>query len=143
MPRRSAKPDPVRLAELLVVTWLEVLAGHRPITQIRPLLAPALYRQLCDQLKPRSVGSQPATRVRAVFSCSPSATTLEASVLVEQRQRVTALAVRVERHQGMWRAVELTAPEAGLRPLGTVPQHQVAIPPNGTWPTTMNTIHAP
>ncbi|MEX2324714.1 MAG: Rv3235 family protein [Nitriliruptoraceae bacterium] len=117
--RRPAKPDPARLAELVVATWLEVRAGRRPLSQIRALFAPALYRQLCGQLEPVRSGVVLPSRIRSVFSCSPTPATFEASVLVEQPQRVTAIAVRIERHQGVWRVVEMTAPEAGLRPLGT------------------------
>jgi hypothetical protein len=40
-------------------------------------------------------------------------------VLLEQAGRITALAIRLERHRGSWRVVELTSPEAGLAPLAT------------------------
>lgn len=121
--RRIDKPDPARLAELVVATWLEVRARRRPLSQIRPLLAPALYRQLCRQLEPFGPEPAPAAQIRSVFTCSPSTSTLEASVLVGRAGRVTAIAVRIERYRGIWRVVEMTAPEAGLRPLGTTANH--------------------
>jgi hypothetical protein len=54
-----------------------------------------------------------------VSAVSPSRGVCEAAVVVEQGGRITAIAVRVERHRGAWRAVELTAPESGLPPLRT------------------------
>jgi hypothetical protein len=57
--------------------------------------------------------------VRTVRTFAPSRDACEASVLVEHGGRTTALAIRLERHRGRWRAVELTAPEAGLSGLTT------------------------
>lgn len=44
---------------------------------------------------------------------------VEATVLIERGGRLSAVAVRLERHHGAWRATELTAPEAGYAPLPT------------------------
>jgi hypothetical protein len=58
--------------------------------------------------------------VRRVIAGAPTPTgAVEATVLVERGGRTTAVAVRLERHHGCWRATELTAPESGYAPLPT------------------------
>jgi hypothetical protein len=116
---RPPGPTPDRLAKVLVQVWLEVRAGRRPLSQLDPLLAPAARRRLAAQLPARPDAATPIGRVQRVRSCAPTRDACEASVLVRQDARTTAFAVRLERHRGIWRAVELTAPEAGLAPLPT------------------------
>jgi hypothetical protein len=117
---RPPGPDPVRLAALLARTWLEVQAGQRPLAQLRPLVAPAVSHRLAAQLSPRIAGTPgPPARVRKVVARWPSERACEATVLVERMGRTTALAIRLEAHRGTWRAVELSAPEAGLPALAT------------------------
>lgn len=119
-PRRPPGPDPAGLAALLARTWLEVRAGRRPLSQLEPLVAPAVHRRLASQLPRRAwADHHPAIRVRRVVATTPQSDVCEATVLVDQDDRTTAIAVRLERHRGAWRAVELTAPEAGLPPLPT------------------------
>lgn len=114
--RRTA-PDPQRLAGLLVRVWLEVRAGRRPLPQLEPLVAPVVYRRLADQLTgPRDLA---VARVGRVHACTISDDVCEAAVTIHHAERTTAVAVRLERHLGLWRAVELTAPESGLAPLAT------------------------
>jgi hypothetical protein len=118
---RPPGPDPVRLAGLLARAWLEVRAGHRPLAQLVPLVSPAARRRLAAQLAnvsaPRRIGPPP--RVRRLVDFAPAAGVREVTVLLDHAGRTTAVAVRMERHRGVWRAVELTAPEAGLPPLPT------------------------
>jgi hypothetical protein len=116
---RPPGPAPDRLAHLLVQVWLEVRAGRRPLSQLDPLLAPAARRRLAAQLPTRPDPSAPVGRVQRVRSYAPTRDACEASVVVRHGVRATAFAVRLERHRGVWRAVELTAPEAGLAPLPT------------------------
>ncbi len=116
---RPPGPAPDRLAHLLVQVWLEVRAGRRPLSQLDPLLAPAARRRLAAQLLPRPDPTIPVGRVQRIRSYAPTRDACEASVVVRQGARTTAFAVRLERHRGVWRAVELTAPEAGLAPLPT------------------------
>ena len=118
--RRPPDPDPARLAAVLSRAWLEVHAGRRSLTQLRPLLSPATYRRLATQLRttpPAPGGDGP--HVRRVVATQPAPGACEATVLVERGGRISAIAIRLERHRGAWRAVELTAPEAGLPPLPT------------------------
>ncbi|MFP4635554.1 MAG: Rv3235 family protein [Nitriliruptoraceae bacterium] len=112
-------PDPQRLARLLAQAWLEVRSGRRPLHQLRPLLSPATFRRLAAQLRRCPPTPADEIRVRRVTASHPTPEACEASVLIEQRGRTTAIAMRLERHLGAWRAVELTAPETGLPPLQT------------------------
>jgi hypothetical protein len=118
--RPGSPPDPARLVALLVRLTAEVAAGRRPVAQLEPLLAPTLLRRLAAQLRPGIARPDGPPRIRRVFVAPVSPTgAVEATALVEEDGRVTALAVRLERHRGLWRATELTAPESGYRPLPT------------------------
>lgn len=120
-PGRPPGPDPVRLAGLLARAWLEVRAGHRPLSQLTPLISPAARRRLQSQVAeaPAARHIGPPPRVRRLIDFTPAADVREVTVLLDHAGRTTAIAVRMERHRGAWRAVELTAPEAGLPPLPT------------------------
>lgn len=123
-PRRGGdqRPRPEALAQLLVGVWLEIRAGLRPLRQIEPLVTPVVYRRLGQQM-PGVRALTPPLRVSRVRAYCPTGDVCEAAVTVAGDDRTTAVAVRLERHLGRWRAVELTAPEAGLAPLttGTLP----------------------
>lgn len=122
--RPPSGPDPERFARLLVQVWFEVRSGRRPFAQLAPLVAPALRRRLLSRLprvpNPRHV--PPSVAIRRVVVTSPSESAYEMCVLIEHGERVTAVALRLERHHGVWRAVEMTAPEAGSEPLATAPE---------------------
>ena len=113
-------PDPARLAALLARTWLEIRARRRPLTQLEPLLSPAVRRRLASQVAGAGdTRSLAPARVRTVWTTAPEPSVCEAVVLVAQEGRITAIALRLERHRGRWRAVELAAPESGLPALRT------------------------
>lgn len=131
-PAHHASPDlrrglePERLAGILARAWMEVLGGRRALAQLAPLVAPAVRRRLAAQLPAITERRGDAgARVRRVVARWPTTEACEATVLVEHAGRTTALAIRLEQHRGAWRAVELTAPEAGLPPLPTasLPAH--------------------
>lgn len=127
IPHRTATPlttrpvgdAPGRVAGLLVLAWAEVRAGRRPFRQLDPLLSPAIRRRLAVQAPPRRPPTHQAIAIRKVVVRHPTPEACEAVVLVQRDRRVTAVAVRLERHLGRWRAVDLTAPEAGLTALPT------------------------
>lgn len=107
-------PDPTRLAGLLVRVWLETRFGRRDVTQLAPLVSPALLLRLRE---PAPVRDGPLPTIRRITSSEPIDGVCEAVVtLTWPSQRVTAVAVRLEQRQGQWRAVELRPPEAGMRP---------------------------
>ncbi len=119
---RTVRPvgdDPARVAGLLVAAWCEVRRGERALAQLRPLLSPATCKRLAAQLPPPRTPRPDRARVRKVITRQPDAAACEAVVLVESGRRITAVAVRLERHLGRWRAVDLTAPESGLTALTT------------------------
>lgn len=109
-------PDPARLAGLLVRTWIEVRAGRRPPSQLAPLVTPAVLARLRTLGRRRhSLAVMP--QIRRVTATYPVAGVCEAVVTVTwPSQRVSAVAVRLELHDGRWRAAELTAPESGYAP---------------------------
>lgn len=119
---RSVRPlgdDPAHVAAVLVAAWVEVRAGRRPVGQLTPLLSPAMRRRLTAPGGGLHGGPPRPVRIRKVVARHPRPQVCEAVVLVERDHRVTAVAVRLERHLGRWRAVEVTAPEAGLPALAT------------------------
>lgn len=117
--RPVAAPDAGHLAGMLVRTWSEVLQGRRSFAQISAVLSPALRMRLAEVLATMRWQAPPPLRVLRVVTCKPNPHACEASVVVGCDDRVTAVAVRLERHRGAWRVVELTAPEAGRPALTT------------------------
>jgi hypothetical protein len=124
-PSRPA-PDPTRLAATVVIAWDEVRAGLRPFTQLAAALSPAMRGRLGAEVRAASASRRPGAaetrrlRVRSASACHVSEGVTEASVVVEWSDgRIGAVAVRLERHLGAWRVVELGTPEAGTAPLAT------------------------
>ncbi|MEX2532625.1 MAG: Rv3235 family protein [Nitriliruptoraceae bacterium] len=119
-PPRPPNSDPKRLVVVLVLAYFDVCAGRRPYTQIAPLFSPAARMHLTKTLarKQRHDTWQPTTIQRVVMQ-APHPHAREACILVERAGRITAVTVRIERHQGMWRVAELASPEAPTRPLRT------------------------
>lgn len=114
------RPEPGQLAGLLVRLTAEVAAGRRPLRQLEAVLAPTLARRLTLGLRPGVARPQePPVVIRTVAGPPTPSGAVEVTVLIERGGRVTAVAVRLERHHGAWRATELTAPEDGYAPLPT------------------------
>lgn len=117
----TIEPDLSRLVPALALLYLEVEAGCRPAHQVRGLVSPALYERLT--VRPRTgrrTRRVPSARaIRAVHCSSPRPDAVEASVVVCAPPRTTALAIRLERHVGRWRMVELSRPEDGEPPRRT------------------------
>lgn len=115
-------PDPARLAGLLAAAWFEVRSGRRTLEQLSPLITPAVGRRLAMQVQQRSRARRSVgATVRRVVASRPAPDACEAVVLVDCNGRTTAVAIRMERHRGSWRAVDLTAPEDGLPALTSRP----------------------
>lgn len=122
IPRRTDIPDLSDVAASLALAYLEVEAGRRPLSQLRAVVSPALFRRVARlrRHRPAVPGAGPTPRaIRAVFAQQLGDDAFEASVIVDRGRRVTALALRLERHRGRWRVVELTAPEDGEAPSRT------------------------
>lgn len=120
-PPVRARPDTDvlrRAVTALVLLVDEVAAGRRGFPQLEPLLAPTLLRRLGADLRRQRHRTHRPLQVRSVHLGPATADdVVEASVTVARGGRTTALAVRLERHRGGWRATELTAPEAGFAPV--------------------------
>lgn len=123
--RRDGKPDPVRLVRAIAQVFLEVEAGRRPLSQLAPVLAPALLCRLQALGRPARPGGHrcaPGPAAGVILSCravQPTPDACDVAVVVRRGERVAALAVRVERHRGAWRAVEIARPEDGGTPTPT------------------------
>ncbi|WP_236558542.1 Rv3235 family protein [Arthrobacter sp. 9V] len=110
----------VRLvARSIAQAALEVLAGTRPVHQLSRSLDSDCYVSLQHRAAltrkhaARSRGtSQPhrSPMVRSVRVCSISASICEASIVVAEEQRCRAVAMRLERLDGVW---QVTALEIG------------------------------
>ncbi len=108
------------MAGLLVQVTAEVAAGRRPLAQLDRVLAPTLVRRIAAGLGPGLPRPQEPVRIVRSIAGPPTPNgAVEATVVIERGGRVSAVAVRLERHHGAWRATELTAPEDGYRPLPT------------------------
>ena len=120
-PRRTIGPAPShpdlgRLAAAVARTWLEIEAHRRPFDQLAPLLSPAVAERLRRRLPRTPATAAPAPE--AVRALRPSWTdehACDVAVIVQRQGRSGALAIRIERHHGAWRVVELAAPEWGYR----------------------------
>lgn len=119
---RNTEPlggDPRRLAAIVVLAWQEIRDGRRPLRQIAHLLSPAVERRLAAGISSGASPHHGRTRIRRVVTHAVARQAYEAVVLVERAERVTAVAIRLERHLGHWRIVELASPEDGFAPLPT------------------------
>jgi hypothetical protein len=114
----AALPDPRATCAVLVQAVIEVLAGTRQPTQLVRWLSADVYTALARRVGlaarlRRRADSAPTgeTGRRAVVSsvrlCHPADGVVEASVVVLDRGRVRAVAVRLEGLDGRWRATAL------------------------------------
>lgn len=123
---RPPNADPQRMLAVLVLAYFDVRAGRRPYTQIAPLFSPAARMRLTNTLgRARHYDAWEPTAIKRVVMQAPHPHAREACVLVERAGRITAVTVRIERHQGMWRVAELASPEAPTMALRTAscPEH--------------------
>ena len=120
-PVPAVLPDPRGWAGRLALATVEVLAGTRPLPQLRRWTSDDVYAQLrrrsargrvadaCPDRARGPGGAHRPTRVRAVHVCQPSVDVAEVSVVVDDGRRARALALRLEGADGRWRCTELVA----------------------------------
>lgn len=123
----SPSLDPRQACCMVALAAVEVLAGTRPLAQLARWVTPEVY----DALARRAALTAPRTRVldplaapadlvrggdapqvrrpsvRRVRACAVGPHSLEASVVVAHADRVRAVAVRLTRSTGRWRASAL------------------------------------
>ncbi|MCL1900676.1 MAG: Rv3235 family protein [Promicromonosporaceae bacterium] len=105
----AALPDPTRLCCSLVKAALEVITGTRQLSQLNAWLLPAALQQVAARaeharLEGRDLLRQAPgpVRVRRV-RCEPEARHAEATVIIEQGERLRAVAVRLVAVRDQWR----------------------------------------
>ena len=110
--RRSELPDPEPLLRNLTHCIIEVLAGARDLDQLARWVTDDVYRNLSKRVvlaaRARRVKGQaprrPAFTIGNVLTCEPADGILEAVVMVHQRPRSRAVAIRLEGLDQRWRA---------------------------------------
>ena len=110
--RRSELPDPEPMLRNLTHCVIEVLAGARDLEQLARWVNDDVYRNLSKRVvlaaRARRVKGQapqrPAFRLGRVITCEPADGVVEAVVMVHQRARSRAVAIRLEGFDQRWRA---------------------------------------
>ena len=105
-------PDPTRLCCVVVRGAVEVVRGDRPVAQLARWVSPTVLDALTARAAlvrglPRPNRVPRPALVRRARVVRLGATVAEASVVVEDVDRVRAAALRVEAHRGQWRVVAL------------------------------------
>lgn len=106
--RGGAPTDPTALCCSITQAAVEALRGVRPVTQLVQWLAPEVYETLLTRsritLAAGPSSSRPA-RIRRARVHRVSERAAEATVIVDDLERVRAAALRLEHHRGAWRVV--------------------------------------
>lgn len=116
-PAIGVDPDAERAALSVTRALAEVIAGRRPVTQVRPALVPRVA-QLVDHLM--RGGAAQGMRLAGVRLQSPRVGIVEATARLASPTRSVALAVRIEKRPRRW---VVTVLEAGLAADGRRPAH--------------------
>ena len=106
----AALPASRPFAHALVQRLLEVLAGVRPVTQLRRDTTVELYELLEQRVhaRPRTTGPRPTGRaVRSVHVQARPEGVAEVCATVQRGPRMAALALRLEGRDGAWCCTEL------------------------------------
>ncbi|MFD6092556.1 Rv3235 family protein [Oerskovia sp. NPDC060338] len=105
-------PDPTSICCSVVRAAVEVLRGERPVAQLQRWLAPDVFdaigrrAQLTQDAPDRVVASRPVA-IRRARLLRLGDTAAEATIVLEDMDRVRAAAVRLEARRGVWRVVVL------------------------------------
>ena len=110
--RRSELPEPEPLLRNLTHCVIEVLAGARDLEQLARWVTDDVYRTLTKRVvlaaRARRVKGQapqrPAFSLGRAIICEPADGVVEAVVMVHQRARSRAVAIRLEGLDQRWRA---------------------------------------
>lgn len=110
--RRSELPEPEPLLRNLTHCVIEVLAGARDLDQLARWVTDDVYRNLSKRVvlaaRARRIKGQaprrPAFTLGHVIICEPADGVIEAVIMVHQRPRSRAVAIRLEGLDQRWRA---------------------------------------
>ena len=125
--RARVTPDPAEVLPAIARLIIQVLAGRRPLSQIEHMLSPAVATRLAARVRSQYRSDEvpnDRVRIRHLSSCWVHANACEGVVMVDGAKRSTALAIRIERHQGRWRVTEAAGPEFAWRPIGPTRRRQ-------------------
>jgi len=105
---RADLPSPGDIGRSIVLLALEVLAGRRPVTQLRGVTTPGLFASLSGGRRPRwcADGTSPLV-LGPVHVCEPVDGVAEVSVVARRAGRAHAVAARLEGPDGRWRCTAL------------------------------------
>lgn len=105
--RRTASaqlPSAGRAAQVFATALVEVLAGRRPVGQLRVHAAPAVFAGLVNRASSALVAPAQLLSVRV---CQPADGVAEVSATVRSGLRARAIAFRMEGVDGRWRVTAL------------------------------------
>ena len=97
-------PPVGKAAAVLARALIEVLAGRRPVGQLRMHCAPGIYAGLIDR---PMTGPLPLPHLMTVRVCEPADGVAEISAAFRRAERVRALAFRLEGVDSRWRITAL------------------------------------
>lgn len=106
----SQLPAAKAFAHALIQATLEVLAGVRPIKQLRRDTTPEVYTALADGLpaRPKAIGERPTPRaVRSLHVQERPEGIAEVCATIRRGERTLAVALRLEGMDGRWKCTEL------------------------------------
>jgi len=113
---RDVLPPPEPLLEKLALCVVEILSGAREVEQIARWVTDDVYQNVLKRtsiatrarrIRGRSA-SRPAFTIGRTLVCEPRDGVIEAVVMVNNRQRGRAVAIRLEGFDGRWRASAIT-----------------------------------
>jgi hypothetical protein len=101
---RADLPDPRVAGRQLLTTALEVFAGRRPVTQLRPLTTATLFEAVSTGRRPPwCAGGTAPIVLGVVHVCEPVDGVAEVSAVARRGGRAHAVAARLEGIDGRWR----------------------------------------
>lgn len=104
--RAAGLADPARWSRTLLVGLREVAAGHRPVSQLGSMFAPAVAAGLGAELnriaRLRRRHWTHAARIHSVHASEPTDGVAEVCATVQAGERMHAIALRLEARHGRW-----------------------------------------
>ena len=105
---RSDLPQPAVAGRSVLLLTLEVLAGRRPVGQLRPVTTPGQFAALTGGRRPAWCAGGTAPLVLGpVHVCEPVDGVAEISAVARRSGRAHAVAARLEGLDGRWRCTAL------------------------------------